>query len=89
MTLDHDKIALSFELIDFRSTVMKSFLIESINDVESNNENVQSIDENIQSIFENVQSSDHQNNLSAEFFEIINLLAIVKSVRVKRFSLRY
>jgi hypothetical protein len=61
------QIVLSFESTDFRSTVMKSFLIESINDVELNNENVQSIDEDIQSIFENVQSSDHQNNLSAEF----------------------
>jgi hypothetical protein len=34
------KIVLSSESIDFRSSVIKSFLIESINDVESINENV-------------------------------------------------
>jgi hypothetical protein len=74
----------------FRSIVIKSFLIESINDVES-------IDENVQSISENVQSSDHQNNLSAEFFEItrsvffeiISSFAIIRSIRAKRLSLRY
>jgi hypothetical protein len=42
------KIELSFESIDFRSTVVKSFLIESIVDVQSTNdvepENVQSTD---------------------------------------------
>jgi hypothetical protein len=39
------KIELSSESIDFRSTVIKSFLIESsIDDVQSINENVQSID---------------------------------------------
>jgi hypothetical protein len=37
---------LSFESTDFRSTVIKSFLIESISDVESINE-VESIDENV------------------------------------------
>ncbi len=36
------KIELSSESIDFRSTVIKSFLIESISDVESTDENVQS-----------------------------------------------
>jgi hypothetical protein len=84
------KIVLSSESIDFRNTVIKSFLIESINDVES-------IDENVQSISENVQSSDHQNNLSAEsleitrsvLFEIIDSLAIIKSTRARRLSLRY
>jgi hypothetical protein len=76
------KIVLSSESIDFRSTVIKSFLIESINDVES-------IDENVQSISGNVQSSDHQNNLSTESFEIIRSLAITRSTRVRRLSLRY
>ncbi len=76
------KIVLSFESIDFRSTVVKSFLIESINDVES-------IDENVQSISENVQSSDHQNNLSAESFEIISSFAITRFTRARRLSLRY
>jgi hypothetical protein len=83
------KIALSSESIDFRSTVIKSFLIESINDVESTNEDVQSIDENVQSISEDVQSSDHQNNLSAESLEITRSVAIIKSTRAKRLSLRY
>ncbi len=45
------KIVLSSESTDFRSTVIKSFLIESINDVKS-------IEENVQSTFEDVQSSD-------------------------------
>jgi PHP family Zn ribbon phosphoesterase len=88
------KIVLSSESTDFRSTVIKSFLIESINDVES-------IDENIQSISDDVQSSDHQNNSSAEFFEIIRSLAIInsfaiidsfaitRSTRTRRLSLRY
>jgi adenine specific DNA methylase Mod len=89
------KIVLLSESIDFRSTVIKSFLIESINDVESTHENDQSIDENVQSISENVQSSDHQNNLSAESFEIINRLAIINSfaiikfTRARRLSLKY
>ncbi len=75
------KMVLSSESIDFRSTGIKSFLIESINDVESTHENV--------------QSSDHQNNLLAESFEIIsrlviiNSFAIIKSTRVRRLSLRY
>jgi hypothetical protein len=76
------KIVLSSESNDFRSTVIKSFLIESINDVES-------INENVQSIFENVQSSDHQNDLSAENSEIINSFAIIKHIRTRRLSLRY
>ncbi len=81
------KIVLSSESIDFRSTVIKSFLIESINDVEST--------EDVQSASENIQSSDHQNNLSAESFEIIRLLAItssfaiIRSTRARRLSLRY
>jgi hypothetical protein len=78
------KIVLSSESIDFRSTVIKSFLIESIN------ENVQSISE-----IEDVQSSDHQNNLSAESLEIISSFAIINSfaitrfTRARRLSLRY
>ncbi len=44
------KIVLSSESIDFRSTVIKSFLIESINNVEST--------EDVQSISEDVQSTD-------------------------------
>ncbi len=87
------KIVLSSESIDFRSTVIKSFLIKSINDVEST--------KNVQSISENVQSSDHQDNLSAESFEITRSLAITDSlaitssfaitrlIRAKRLSLRY
>jgi hypothetical protein len=76
------KIALSSESTDFRSTVIESFLIESINDVES-------FDENVQSISENVQSSDHQNNLSTEPFEIIRSLATTRLIRARRLSLRY
>ncbi len=76
------KIVLSSESIDFRSTVVKPFLIESINDVDS-------IDENVQSISEIIQSSDHQNNLSAESLEITNLFAITRSTRARRLSLRY
>jgi hypothetical protein len=56
------KIVLSSESIDFRSIVIKSFLIESINDVESTIE-IQSTSE-----IEDIQSSDHQNNLSAANF---------------------
>jgi hypothetical protein len=62
--------------------VIKSFLIESINDVEST-------DENVQSITENVQSSDHQNNLSAESLEITSSSAITRFTRARRLSLRY
>jgi hypothetical protein len=77
------KIVLSSESIDFRSSVIKLFLIESINDVES-------IEEHVQSTSEIVQSSDHQNNLSVELFEIIiNSLAITRFIRARRFSLRY
>jgi hypothetical protein len=39
------KIVLSSESIDFRSIVIKSFLIKSMNDVESIDENVQSFDQ--------------------------------------------
>jgi hypothetical protein len=75
------KIVLSSESIDFRSTVIKSFLIESFNDVEST--------EDVQLISENVQSSDHQDNLSVEFFEITRSFAITRLIRTKRLSLRY
>ncbi len=84
------KIALSSESIDFRSTVVKPFLIESIDDVESINENVQSI-----SAIEDIQSSDHQNNLSAAISETIRSpasarsSAITRSSRARRLSLRY
>jgi hypothetical protein len=83
------KIVLSSESIDFRSTVIKSFLIESINDVESTNE-IESISE-----IEDIQSFDHQNNLSAATLEIIRSFAITKSfaiirsTRARRLSLRY
>jgi hypothetical protein len=82
------KIVLSSESIDFRSSVVKSYLIESINDVDLINENVQSISEDIQSF-------DHQNNLSIATLEITKSLAIIrqfasiKSTRAKRLSLRY
>jgi hypothetical protein len=76
------KIALSSGSTDFRSTVVKSFLIESINDVES-------IDKNVQSTSDNVQSSDHQNNLSAQPLEIISPPATARSTRARRLSLRY
>jgi thiol-disulfide isomerase/thioredoxin len=69
------KIVLSSESIDFRSTVIKSFLIESISEVESINEDV--------------QSSDDQNNMSAEFPEITRSLAITRPIRARRLSLRY
>ncbi len=78
------KIVLSSESTDFRITVIKLFLIESINNVESIIENVQSTLE-----IENIQSSDHQNNLSTESFEIIKSFAIIKSTRAKRLSQRY
>jgi hypothetical protein len=71
------KIVLSSESTDFRSIVIKSFLIESINDVEST--------EDVQSISEDIQSSDHQNNLSTESFAF----AITRSTRARRLSLRY
>ncbi len=77
------KIVLSSKSIDFRSTVIKSFLIKFINDVESTNE-IQSISE-----IEDIQSSDHQNNLSAATFEIIRLFAITKFTRARRLSLKY
>ncbi len=55
--------------------MIKSFLIESINDVESINENVQSTSEDVQ--------------LSDQLFAIISLFAITKFVRARRLSLRY
>jgi cell fate (sporulation/competence/biofilm development) regulator YlbF (YheA/YmcA/DUF963 family) len=70
------KIVLSSESIDFCITVIKSFLIKSINDVESINESVQSTFEDVQSSFEDVQSSDQS-------------FAITKSTRARRLSLRY
>jgi hypothetical protein len=69
------KIVLSFESIDFRSTVIKSFLIESINEVESIDEDVRSTSE-----IEDVQSFDHQT---------LKLFAITRSSRTRRLSLRY
>ncbi len=72
------KIVLSFRSIDFRSIVIKLFLIESIN------EHVQSISE-----IEDVQSSDHQNNLSSESFEITSSLTIIRLIRTRRLLLRY
>ncbi len=73
------KIVLSSESVNFRSTVIKSFLSKSINDLESTNENVQSISE-----IENIQSSDHQNNLSATTLEIIRSFAITRSFEITR-----
>jgi hypothetical protein len=83
------KIVLSFESTDFRSIVIKSFLIELINDVEST--------EDVQLISEDVQSSDHQDNISDELLEIrlesfennTNSFAITRLVRTRRLSLRY
>jgi Cu2+-containing amine oxidase len=72
------KIVLSSESIDFRSTVIKSFLIESIN------ENVQSTSE-----IEDIQPPDHQNNLPAATSEITRSPAITRSTRARRLSLRY
>jgi hypothetical protein len=72
------KIVLSSESIDFCSTVIKSFLTESID------ENVQSTSE-----FEEIQSSDYQINLSTKSLEIIRSFASIKSTRAKRLSLRY
>ncbi len=69
------KIVLSSESIDFRSTVIESFLIESINDV-------QSINENVQSTSENVQSFDQS-------FAITSSFAITRLVRARRLLLRY
>jgi hypothetical protein len=76
------KIELSFESIDFRSTVIKSFLIESSVEVESIVD-VQSINdvepENVQLT---VSSSDDENqNLTSEIF--------TRFTRARRLSLRY
>ncbi len=77
------KIALSSESIDFRSTVIKSFLIESTNEIQSISE------------IEDIQSSDHQNNLPTATLEITRPLAITRSpaitrlVRTRRLLVRY
>ncbi len=77
------KIELSSESIDFRSTVIKSYLVESSVDVESINddesENVQSIDENVQST--ESSSDDENQNLASEIS--------TKLIRARRLSLRY
>jgi hypothetical protein len=68
------KIELSSESIDFRSIVIKSFLIESIVDVQSINdvesENVQSTD----------SSNDENQNSASEIF--------IRLIRARRLSLR-
>jgi hypothetical protein len=70
------KIELSSESIDFRSIVIKLYLVES----------VQSIDENVQSIDENVQStessSDDENQNFASEIQI-------RLIQTRRLSLRY
>ncbi len=72
------KIELSSESIDFRSTVIKSFLTESFVEVEST-VNVQSIND-VES--ENVQSSDDENqNLASEIS--------IRLIRTRRLSLKY
>jgi hypothetical protein len=76
------KIELSSESIDFRSTVIKSFLIESFVEVKSIVD-VQSINdvesENVQST---VSSSDDENqNFTSEIF--------TRLIRARRLSLRY
>jgi hypothetical protein len=60
--------------------VIKSFLIEPINDAEPT--------EDVQSTSEDVQSPDHQDNL-LESPEITSSFAITRSTRAKRLSLRY
>jgi hypothetical protein len=67
------KIVLSSESIDFRSTVIKLYVIESINDVES------SVIEDVQ-LFEIIRS---------ELFEIIKSFAIIKLIQARRLWLRY
>jgi hypothetical protein len=72
------KIELSSESIDFRSTVIKSFLTESFVEVESTVD-VQSIND-VES--ENVQSSDDENqNLASEIS--------IRLIRTRRLSLKY
>ncbi len=75
------KIALSFESIDFRSIVIKLFLIKSIN-------NVESIDENVQSTSENVQSFDQSfaiikfaraKRLSLRYQNLINIIVFLQN----------
>jgi hypothetical protein len=62
--------------------VVKPFLIESIN-------NVESTDENVQSTSEDVHSPDHQSNLSAEPPEITSPPANTRPTRTRRLPLRY
>jgi hypothetical protein len=76
------KIELSSESIDFRSTVIKSYLVESIADVQSIDENVQSIND-VES--ENVQSTDSSNVENQNFASEIQ----TRSIRARRLSLRY
>jgi hypothetical protein len=70
------KIDLSFESIDFRSTVIKSYLIKSIND------DVQSIND---VEFENVQSTDSSNDENQDLASEIS----IKLIRARRLSIRY
>jgi hypothetical protein len=74
------KIELSSESIDFRSTVIKSYLIES--EVESINDNVQSIND-VES--ENVQSTDSSDDENQDFASEIS----VRFIRTRRLLLRY
>jgi hypothetical protein len=69
------KIELLSESVDFRSTVVKSYLVESI----EIDENVQSIDENVQSI---ESSSDDENQDFAPEIQ-------TRLTRTRRLSLRY
>jgi hypothetical protein len=68
---------LSSELIDFRSTVIKSFLIKSFVEVESSAD-VQSINENVQ--LTNLLNDENQ-DLASEIS--------IKFTRTRRLSLRY
>jgi hypothetical protein len=70
------KIELSSESIDFRSTVIKSYLVESID------ENVQSIND-VES--ENVQSTDSSDVENQDLASEIQ----ARSTRARRLSLRY
>jgi hypothetical protein len=76
------KIELSSESIDFRSIVIKSYLVESIADVQSIDENVQSIND-VES--ENVQSTDSSDVENQDFASEIQ----TRSIRARRLSLRY
>jgi hypothetical protein len=69
--------------------VIKSYLVESIENVQSINENVQSIDENVQSIndveSENVQSTDSFDVENQNFASEIQ----TRLIRARRLLLRY